>query len=69
MPRIAELLGQPEGDDVAALGEAVYLDPERSTDGRDVWITVDETLSGAVRTKLEQARVMRPGPTPATPAM
>ncbi|NHN86515.1 lactate dehydrogenase [Acetobacter musti] len=56
MPRIAELLGQPEGDVVAALGEAVYLDPERSTDGRDVWVTSDEMLSGAVRTKLEQAR-------------
>ncbi|MCF3635677.1 lactate dehydrogenase [Komagataeibacter intermedius] len=56
MLRIAELMGQSEAEVAAALGDAVYLDPVRSVDGRDVWVTADEMLSGAVRTKLEEAR-------------
>ncbi|WP_196767390.1 DEAD/DEAH box helicase family protein, partial [Acetobacter pasteurianus] len=56
LPLIAELLGRSEADALAELGESIYLDPERSEQGRDVWITSDEMLSGAVRTKLALAR-------------
>ncbi|GCD57331.1 hypothetical protein [Acetobacter pasteurianus] len=56
LPLIAELLGRSEADTLAELGESIYLDPERSAQGRDVWVTSDEMLSGAVRTKLALAR-------------
>ncbi|MBS1058002.1 Eco57I restriction-modification methylase domain-containing protein, partial [Gluconobacter kondonii] len=54
--RMAELLGRPSEEVLAELGSSVYLDPIRSTGGREVWVTADEALSGAVRTKLAQAR-------------
>ncbi|OAG71956.1 DNA methylase [Gluconobacter japonicus] len=54
--RMAELLGRPGEEVLAELGSSVYLDPIRSTGGREVWVTADEALSGAVRTKLAQAR-------------
>ncbi|MBS1038878.1 DEAD/DEAH box helicase family protein [Gluconobacter cerinus] len=54
--RMAELLGRPGEEVLAELGSSVYLDPVRSTGGREVWVTADEALSGAVRTKLAQAR-------------
>ncbi|MBS1058061.1 Eco57I restriction-modification methylase domain-containing protein, partial [Gluconobacter kondonii] len=54
--RMAELLGRPGEEVLAELGSSVYLDPIRSTGGREVWVTADEALSGAVRTKLTQAR-------------
>ncbi|GBQ21546.1 DNA methylase [Acetobacter estunensis NRIC 0472] len=53
---IAELLGRSEADALTELGESVYLDAEKSGQGRDVWVTADEMLSGAVRTKLARAR-------------
>ncbi|GBR54768.1 DNA methylase [Neokomagataea thailandica NBRC 106555] len=56
MPRIAELLGCSEEAAQAELGEAVYRDPVRSTPERPLWVMADEALSGAVRTKLAQAR-------------
>jgi len=56
LPRIAELLGRSEAETLSELGSAVYLDPDRSGPGRDVWIMADEALSGAVRTKLARAR-------------
>ncbi|MFT9159458.1 MAG: DEAD/DEAH box helicase family protein [Acetobacter sp.] len=56
MPLMAELLGVSEQQVVHELGEAIYLDPPRSTEGADVWLTADAMLSGAVRTKLAEAR-------------
>lgn len=54
--RIAELLGVREEDAIAELGGEVFLDPDQSSPGRDVWVTADEALSGTVRTKLAVAR-------------
>ncbi|MCE2576716.1 methyltransferase [Komagataeibacter sp. FNDCR2] len=56
IPRVAELLGRSEAQAISELGDAIYLDPARSTNGRDVWVTADEALSGPVRTKLREAR-------------
>ncbi|MCP1250163.1 Eco57I restriction-modification methylase domain-containing protein, partial [Gluconobacter oxydans] len=56
IPRIAELLGRSEDEVIAELGSAIYLDAGRSQPGRDVWVPADEALSGAVRTKLAEAR-------------
>jgi SAM-dependent methyltransferase len=56
LPLIAELTGCSVDDALNELGEAVYLDPEASCAGRDVWVAADELLSGAVRTKLAAAR-------------
>ena len=56
IPRIAELLGRSEDEVIAELGSAIYLDAGRSQPGRDVWVPADEALSGAVRTKLTEAR-------------
>lgn len=56
IPFIADLMGRDESSVIAELGETIYLDPEQTEPGRDVWITSDEALSGAVRTKLAAAR-------------
>jgi N12 class adenine-specific DNA methylase len=56
LPLIAELAGCSVAEALSELGEAVYLDPEASRPGRDVWVAADELLSGAVRTKLAAAR-------------
>jgi len=56
LPRIAELLGRSEAETLGELGATVYLDPAKSSGGRDVWVTADEALSGAVRTRLVEAR-------------
>jgi N12 class adenine-specific DNA methylase/adenine-specific DNA methylase len=56
LPLIAELTGCTVEAALNALGEAVYLDPEASCPGSDVWVAADELLSGAVRTKLAAAR-------------
>ncbi|AOX18539.1 hypothetical protein A0U89_14715 (plasmid) [Kozakia baliensis] len=56
LPRIAELFGASEADTLRELGDAVYLDAEKSIPGRDVWVMADELLSGPVRTKLARAR-------------
>lgn len=52
LPLIAELTGCSVDEALNELGEAVYLDPEASCTGSDVWVAADELLSGAVRTKL-----------------
>ncbi|MBB2199947.1 lactate dehydrogenase, partial [Gluconacetobacter sp. 1c LMG 22058] len=56
IPLIAELLGRSEQDVVIDLGAAIYLDPERSVTGGEVYATADAYLSGPVRTKLARAR-------------
>ncbi|EGG79265.1 Modification methylase TaqI [Gluconacetobacter sp. SXCC-1] len=56
IPRVAELLGRSEAQVINELGDAIYLDPACRAAGRDVWVTADEALSGAVRTKLKKAR-------------
>ncbi|AOX21533.1 lactate dehydrogenase [Kozakia baliensis] len=56
LPRIAELFGASEADTLRELGDAIYLDAEKSVAGRDVWVMSDELLSGPVRTKLTRAR-------------
>lgn len=56
VPLMAELLGRSEADTLNELGDSIYLDAEKSGQGRDVWVTADEMLSGAVRTKLARAR-------------
>ncbi len=52
LARIGELLGRSRQDVLAELGEAVFLDPELTTEEHEAWITADAALSGAVRTKL-----------------
>jgi N12 class adenine-specific DNA methylase len=47
---ISELYGHPEGVVVSELADLIYLDPETHT-----WITVDDYLSGNVRSKLATA--------------
>ncbi|GBR20014.1 DNA methylase [Asaia spathodeae NBRC 105894] len=56
LPIVAELMGQSEEAVTAELGSSIFLEPSRSSNGRPVWVTSDEYLSGAVRTKLAEAR-------------
>ncbi|MDR6184088.1 hypothetical protein [Asaia bogorensis] len=56
LPIVAELMGQSEEAVTAGLGSSIFLEPSRSSNGRLVWVTSDEYLSGAVRTKLAEAR-------------
>ena len=53
--RVAELLGRSREEAVAELGDAVFLNPQLSTEGLEVWETADAALSGPVRTKLAAA--------------
>jgi N12 class adenine-specific DNA methylase len=53
---IADLLGVTEAEALTDLADDIYLDPVRSTPQFDHWVTADEALSGAVRTKLALAR-------------
>ena len=55
LARVAELLGRSRHDVLAELGEAVFLDPELTTEQHEAWVTADAALSGAVRTKLARA--------------
>jgi N12 class adenine-specific DNA methylase len=55
LARIAELLGRSRQHVLAELGEAVFLDPELTTEQHEAWVTADAALSGAVRTKLARA--------------
>ncbi|MGI4746147.1 MAG: hypothetical protein ACRYFY_08905, partial [Janthinobacterium lividum] len=55
LARVSELLGRSQPDVLAELGEAVFLDPELTTEQHEVWITADAALSGAVRTNLARA--------------
>jgi len=55
LARVAELLGRSRQDVLAELGEAVFLDPELTTEQHEAWVTADAALSGAVRTKLARA--------------
>jgi N12 class adenine-specific DNA methylase/adenine-specific DNA methylase len=64
LDRAAERLGRPRTEVVAELGEAVFLDPARTTPEREAWETADAYLSGPVRTKLataEAAAALDPG--------
>ncbi|RIA46179.1 N12 class adenine-specific DNA methylase [Hephaestia caeni] len=56
VPLIAGLLGVTEAETLAELADDVFLDPIRTTPHFDHWVTADEALSGAVRTKLALAR-------------
>ncbi len=55
LARVSELLGRSQPDVLAELGEAVFLDPELTTEQHDVWVTADAALSGPVRTRLARA--------------
>ncbi len=55
LDRIGEMLGRCRADVLGELGEAVFLDPELTTEEHEAWITADAALSGAVRTKLVRA--------------
>lgn len=55
LDRVAELLGRSRETVLAELGDAVFLDPEHTTDEHEHWITADAALSGAVRTRLPVA--------------
>ena len=55
LARVGELLGRSRVDVLAELGEAVFLDPELTTEEHEAWITADAALCGAVRTKLARA--------------
>jgi N12 class adenine-specific DNA methylase len=57
LDRIAELFGRSRAEVLAELGEAVFLNPELTTEAIEVWETADAYLSGAVRTKLAAAQV------------
>ena len=52
LARIAERLGRSREAVLTELGEAVFLDPQMTTEDYEAWITADAALSGAVRTKL-----------------
>ena len=56
LPRIMERLGRTREQVLAELGEAVFLDPLRTTDDQEAWLIADEALSGPVRSKLALAR-------------
>ena len=55
VPHVAELIGRSREDTLAELGDAVFLNPELTTDGFETWETADAYLSGSVRTKLAVA--------------
>lgn len=58
MPYMMELTGKTEEEIVTELTGVIFADPlEKSVDGRPVYRTADEYLSGNVRKKLEIARL------------
>ncbi|HET9148678.1 MAG TPA: hypothetical protein VFN77_11535 [Acetobacteraceae bacterium] len=53
---IAERLGQSRETVIAELGDAIFLDPQLTTETRETWLTADAYLSGPVRHKLAAAQ-------------
>lgn len=57
LPYMAQLTGKPEDAVAAELQGVIYRVPGREEDGRPVYQTADEYLSGDVREKLQTARL------------